>query len=418
MEEFENNKDIYSVSEFVSLLNSRIRGIRVGIVGEVSEMKMSVKGHAYPVIKDKETGDVLPCTMWASDYVLNGLELEVGMEILAKGYPEFYGPFGKLSFHMNAFELVGEGQLKKAYNKLKQKLLSEGVFDKARKRELPNFPQKIGVITSVRGEVIHDFSNNLRKAGLKVKILHSLVEGSESGRYLTLAVKRFKKEDIDILVIMRGGGSMQSLAGFDNETLVREIISFPKPVVAGIGHHQDIPLAALAADVSESTPSIVASIINRPWEEAEQKLNRLEKDVFHLYDANLKRVSNSIINAFNLAEEMMNFIHEKYSESEHRFRLSLKVFEIEIKERKKLLIDKTAIIKRMFSSFIKESFDKVLEVQRFILTNDPKRQMKLGYSIVFNKGEVLNSKKSLKTGQKIDVKMYDGDIVSVIKKIK
>ena len=412
------SKETMTVSEFISLLNSRIRGLSVGVTGEVSEMKMSGRGHAYPVIKDKETGDVLPCTMWADDYVLNGVELEVGAEILAKGHPEFYGPFGKLSFHISSFELIGEGQLKKAYDKLKEKLRVEGIFDEARKRPLPNFPKKIGVITSTRGEAIHDFSNNLRKSGFKIKILHSPVEGPESGRYLTLSVRYFRNIDIDVLVIIRGGGSMQSLAGFDNEALVRELASFPKPVVAGIGHHQDVPLASLVADVSGSTPSMVASVLNSSWDEANLRIERSKRSIFGEFEYEIEKKFNFISRCFVSAEEMMRSVFERYKESENRSYFLLRTFKWEMEKRKGFLIDKTAVIKRSFRSFIKDRSDKISEIRRLVSTNDPKKQMKMGYSLVFREGRIVKSKKNLKTGEEIDVKLYDGDIVSEIKRIK
>ncbi|MGM0629105.1 MAG: exodeoxyribonuclease VII large subunit [Patescibacteria group bacterium] len=437
----ENDRDTFSVSEFISLLNSRIRGLKVGITGEISEMKMSAKGHAYPVIKDRETGDILPSTMWASNYVLNGVELEVGMEILAKGYPEFYGPFGKLSFHIHSFELVGEGQLKRAYDRLKKKLSAEGIFDNDKKRALPEFPKKIGVITSTRGEAIHDFSNNLRRSGFKVKILHSPVEGPESGRSLTLSVRAMKKEDIDILVIMRGGGSMQSLAGFDSEALVREIASFPKPVIAGIGHHQDIPLASLAADVSESTPSMVASVLSRPWNEADAKLGDLEGNIFSNYEKAIESNSKQIKRGFESAERMMNSIFKRYKESEYRVHLSTGTLRRKISDSRKVLSERVLTTERYmtrsieevkkellsnlpkrylvnFSSAMNISSDKIDSTYRYIQTNDPQKQMRLGYSISMKEGKVIKSKKGLKTGDEIDVRVYDGNITSEIKRIK
>lgn len=437
----ENKNEKFTVSEFISLLNSRVRGLKVGITGEVSEMKMSAKGHIYPVIKDKDTGDILPCTMWASNYVLNGVELEIGMEILVKGHPEFYGPFGKLSFHISSFELIGEGQLKRAYDKLKEKLSKEGIFDETRKRSIPDFPQKIGVITSTRGEVIHDFSNNLRRSGFKVKILHSPVEGAESGRYLTLSVRAFKKEDIDVLVIVRGGGSMQSLAGFDNEALVREIASFPKPVIAGIGHHQDVPLASLVADISESTPSMVASIISKPWNEADTRLKELERNIFSEYKRVLDRSSERISESFKSVEDLMNSIFKKYKVSEYRVYLSIRSLGESISKSREVLKNRITVIEKTFtrdmntvktdslpdislkplsyfSLILKNSSDRIIDLYRFIQTNDPQKQMKLGYSIAFSRGKVIKSKKMLKVGQEINVRIYDGDIVSKIKKLK
>ena len=133
-----------------------------------------------------------PSTIWHSRYALNGLKLELGAEVLVKGWPDFYGPFGKLSFIAQTIELVGEGALKKAYDKLKEKLAKEGLFAESRKRPLPLYPKTIGVITSTSGAVVHDFNSNLGKYGFKVKIMGSRVEGQESGPDLILSLRAFK----------------------------------------------------------------------------------------------------------------------------------------------------------------------------------------------------------------------------------
>jgi exodeoxyribonuclease VII large subunit len=142
-----------------------------------------------------------------------------------------------------------------------------------RKRSLPDFPHKIGIITSKQGAVIHDFSNNLGTWGFAIKFVDSRVEGKEALYDLLQAMKTLEKQNLDVLIIMRGGGSMQSLAAFDNESVVRAIAIFPVPVIAAIGHHQDVPLAALVADQAVSTPTAAALLVGSTWEDAEKSLD-------------------------------------------------------------------------------------------------------------------------------------------------
>lgn len=437
---YNDEKEFFTVSEFISLLNSKIQGMQTAVVGEVSELKQSAKGHVYPVIKDKETGDILPATVWANDYVLNGIELEIGMEIAAKGFPQYYGPFGKLSFHISSFELVGEGQLKKAYEKLKEKLSKEGIFDEKNKKTLPKFPQKIGIITSTRGEVIHDFSNNLRKSGFNVKILHCPVEGADSGRHLTLSVRYFKEENIDVLVIMRGGGSIQSLAGFDNEALVREIYSFPKPVIAGVGHHQDITLTSLASDYAESTPSMVASLLNRGWEEANYELKRSNQRIMESFKKSIHTKSDSLINSLSKNRDFLKDVFNRYRDNKKIILNAINRVEEKTLNTKKEINRTALLLTRNMTQFIKDSgyqslknsSNKILNryserlrdteekkenLQRVISSSDPKRHLKLGYSIVKSGERIVKTKKELKKDQELSILVSDGKIISQIKKI-
>ena len=124
------------------------------------------------------------------------------------------------------------------------------------------------MITSKQGAVIHDFLNNIGKFGFDIKMIDSRVEGQGAVEDLLAAIQTFRKKDIDVLVIIRGGGSMESLMPFNNELLVREVVGFPVPVLVGIGHDKDMPLVALAADRSESTPTAVANLLNESWERA------------------------------------------------------------------------------------------------------------------------------------------------------
>lgn len=431
----------YTISEFIEIVNNALRSLQSTIVGEVSEMKTASSGHAYFTLKDKDTGDILPCVMWRSRYSLCGVEIEVGMELQLKGRPEFYGGFGKMSFIADSVELVGDGALKKAYEKLRKKLEAEGLFESSRKRPLPLFPQKVGVITSVHGAVIHDFSNNLRKSGFQVKILDCRVEGPESGRSLTLSVRAMRKEDIDVLVLIRGGGSIQSLAGFDNEALVREIAKFPVPVITGIGHHQDIPLATLVADATESTPSLVAALLGRSWTEAERTLERSQNRVLEAYREALRGVQGILDSTFEKAKESLDGILDRYEEAKNAVKSGFSKIEARITGLSRDVSDAGQNVVRAFDSAISDlkteyfshiptristrySTDlrgvgkQIESLVRLIDTNNPERQLKLGYSIAFSGGKVVRSIKDTSVGQPLEVRVMDGEILSEVKGIK
>ena len=252
---------IYSVSNFLDIINSNLAKIQVCIKGEISSVDF--KKHAYFSLKDKNDESVVNCFMWSDDYQMVGIDLKEGMEIIVRGYAEIYKPAGKFTFRVSSIELVGEGALKKAYDALKKKLTEEGLFELERKRPMPNLPIKIGLITSRTGAVIHDFQSNLGRFGYEIKFYDSRVEGAQAVKDLINAIRYFKNKPIEVLVVIRGGGSLESLQAFNNEVLVRKIAEFEKPVICGIGHDKDIPLSALAADLLVSTPTAVTTVLNR-----------------------------------------------------------------------------------------------------------------------------------------------------------
>jgi exodeoxyribonuclease VII large subunit len=365
---------VFSISEFISLLNIGLKRSKVKIIGEVSEVKIGPTGHVYFSLKDEKDQSVISCIIWKFRYFTFGIELREGVKIMAYGNPEVYAPSGRLSFIAETIELAGEGELKKEYERLKKKLEQEGAFAEARKRPVPLYPQNIGVITSLKGAVIADFSNNLKKFGFKVKMIDSRVEGQTAVEDLLLSIKTFKKEDIDVLVIMRGGGSLESMMAFNNELLVREVINFKVPVIAGIGHHKDQPLVALAADISVSTPTAAANLLNESWQEAEMSLENYRRNIVEGYKNTLLNIKTKVDRA--LETSLFGF---------------------------KMLLSR---IKQII-----ELAEKAIEL------NNPERQLNLGYSISMANGKIIRRTSDVKIGENIDLRILDGIIISEVKKI-
>jgi len=370
----EKEEKIFSVSEFISILNIGLKRSKAKIIGEVGEVSFGPTGHVYFTLKDEKDGSVIKCIIWKSRYTVYGIKLEQGLKIIASGYPEIYALTGRLSFISKTIEYAGEGKLKKEYEKLKKKLKEEGIFEEARKRPIPQYVHKIGVITSMKGAVIADFSSNLKKFGFKVKIIDSRVEGQVAVADLLLSIKTFKKQDIDVLAIMRGGGSLESMQAFNNEALVKEVANFPAPVITGIGHHKDEPLIALASDKSVSTPTAVANIINEPWAQAIFFLREQEKTI-------IQNFKNVLLNRRIFLEN------------------SLKTF------------------LSGFKYLLLRVNQKLEQADKIISFNNPERQLKLGYSIASHRGRIVRTIKNVKIGEDIDIKVIDGIIISKVNNI-
>jgi exodeoxyribonuclease VII large subunit len=392
--EIEKDK-IYSISEFVQFLNEDLKWMKAKIVGEVGEAKAGPTGHMYFTLKDEKDGAMLNCIMWSSKYRLFGITLEPGKKIIAYGSPNIYAQNGRLSFVADTIELAGEGDIKKQYDELKAKLTKEGLFNVENKRAIPQYAHKIGVITSKQGAVIHDFLNNIGKFGFDIKMIDSRVEGQGAVEDLLASINTFRKKDIDVLIIIRGGGSMESLMPFNNELLVREVAGFPVPVLVGIGHDKDVPLVAMAADRSESTPTAVANLLNESWEQALLLLERFERRIFASY----------------------GLIFEKYKTIENRFKISLQNF------RNNLLNIKISLEKYSGNYFSKfgllcdKTKEKLQNIEKIVNLNNPERNLKLGYSIASVNGKIIRKTSEVKVGENLDIKVSDGVISSEIKNI-
>jgi len=268
---------------------------------------------------------------------------------------------------------VGEGELKKQYDKLKQKL--EHLFVEEKKRPVPDFPCRVGIITSKQGAVINDFLNNLGGYGFRIKMVDSRVEGQEALKDLLLSLKTLKKEKLDVLVIMRGGGSLESFLAFNNEALVRELSNFPVPTIVAIGHDKDVPLLALAADKMVSTPTAAASLLNQSWQRLEWELKEKEASIF------------SFLSSFF---DKFNFLEYKVREG------LLRIIEKEISDLR----------------------TRIERFQSVVLSNDPRRNLALGYSIARKSGKIIRSIRNINVEDVIDLEVSDGIIKSKVNERK
>ncbi|KKR15461.1 MAG: Exodeoxyribonuclease 7 large subunit [Candidatus Falkowbacteria bacterium GW2011_GWA2_39_24] len=415
----ENNKEdkTFSVSEYIVFLNSELRRCAARIIGEVGKVDIYPSGHVYFSLRDEKDQSVINCIIWKSRYELFGIEIKEGIKIIATGRPDIYKQTGKLSFIAETIELAGEGTLKKEYEKLKKKLGDEGIFEESRKRAIPAYPQKIGIITSRQGAVLADFLSNIGNYGFKIKMVDSRVEGQSAVADLLSSIKIIKKEDIDVLVIMRGGGSFESLQPFNNELLVREVANFPVPVIAAIGHDKDMPLVSSAADLEVSTPSIAATTLSKSWKEAIVFLERYERSIFDNFRNNIGNAYNLVDRSIEAVLESGGSIIKRYQDIENSFRVSVQSFKNILLNIKDGLKDSWNRASFGLGGLVEKAYQQLEKSGSIIFAHNPERQLNLGYSIARINGKIVKSIKDVAIGNNIDLMVADGKIISEIKNI-
>lgn len=430
---------VVSVSEFNRLVNEAIFEIEpVWIEGEVSNFKNWQNRWIFFSLKDEFA--VLNCNLSKYKFENFGFDLEDGMKIRVLGKPELRYK-GEFTLNVEEIRLWGEGALKKAYELLKKKLESEGLF--ARKRKIPDFVQNIGLITSKSGVVIHDFLKNLKPFSFKVYFCDARVEGAEAVFSLMEAIKWFNKNmpNLDVLVIARGGGSLEELQAFNNEILARAIFASDIPVLAGIGHEVDVPIASLVADVSVSTPTATAIYLNQSWESLQKRLPHLEKelldnfsDCFELTLDKTKELSEDVLNDFEklikenksrlnlLVEKIISNFSQIFNIFNSLTREVRNSFEnlyrkkIEIEERVKTI---SKNILQYLEISIKAKRNLILNKEKYLAISNPERNLKLGYSIVFDqKNKIVKNITQIKISDVLTTKLYKGKFLSKVKKIE
>ena len=410
------DEKVFSVSEYLGRLNITLKSCRAKIIGEVSEVNFGPTGHAYFVLKDEKDGSIIQCVIWKPKYDLYGVELKQGVEIIASGCPNVHLRYG-FKFVAEIIEYAGEGILKEEYEKLKKKLTQEGVFEKERKRLIPEYPQCVGVITSKAGAVIHDFTTNLGKFGFKIKMYDSRVEGQDAVEDILRAINSFKKQEIEVLVIMRGGGSFESMLAFNNEEIIRQVVNFPVPVIAGIGHEKNIPLMSLAADVMVSTPTAAANCLSESWEQAESKLEKCERNILNLYSKDLSEIGNILNGFYYRIRQGFGSILSGYIEIENKLKTFLSLISNRLTLKRKDILNISKSILKCFISGFDDINDKIFNSNRIISSYNPERQLKLGYSITKHNNFLIKNTKDVKIGDEIEVQVFDGFIESKVKKI-
>lgn len=313
----------FSVSEFVAYCNQTLEYAYSGCVieGEVSEYKESQGKWVFFSLKDEESSVQCFMPIWNLR-----IPIEDGMKIIVRGTPKLT-KWGKFSITITQIQPVGKGNIKKSFELLKAKLTKEGLFNPAKKRPIPNNLTKIGVISSTQAAGYADFIKiiNERWGGLKITVCHTQVQGLSAPDQIIRALNYLNERgEVEVIAIIRGGGSADDLACFNDEKLVRAIASSKIPVITGIGHEVDESLSDLAADKVASTPSNAAQFLTRD-KKAEVKRLKDSADFCRDYVKNL--IGSQIENLSSILDGIKHEILTKISDTEKEIDQKLKLLE-------------------------------------------------------------------------------------------
>lgn len=290
--------DAISVTQLAEDLNQTLRDefANVHVEGELSNVSPARSGHMYFTLKDANAQ--VSVTMWRSNVVRLTFRPQDGMAVRIRGKVTFYGPRGALQIEAHSLKLAGEGELSKAFEALKTKLLYEGLFDPRHKQPLPSLPQRIGIITSATGAAIEDMRRTLRDRFPLAKILlcDVPVQGVDAAPAISRAIRSFSALPEsspyrpDVLIVGRGGGSLEDLWAFNEEEVARAIFACTIPVVSAVGHEPDVTISDYVADARAATPTMAAKMVCRDQLEILQEIQAIRDGHRHLAKQRIHRL--------------------------------------------------------------------------------------------------------------------------------
>lgn len=444
MQDLLTDKKILTVSE----LNRSVKRLLenhyqvLWIEGEVSNLSRPQSGHIYFTLKDEQAQ--VRCAMFRLRNFSLPFELENGMHILAMAKISLYEGRGDYQLIIEHLEDRGEGLLRRRFELLKKKLAEEGLFDLAHKRCLPHFPKKIGVITSPTGAAIKDVLSVLQRrfANIPVIIYPTSVQGEQAAQQIALAIKTANdRNECDVIIICRGGGSLEDLFAFNEEIVARAIFQSNLPTVSGIGHEVDFTIADFVADHRAPTPSAAAELLSPDKKEYCQRITEITARLAHFISSELRHkkmlVENFRTRCIHPRQLLMQYSQTIDILAENLHRLCLGKLDSENRKLQILLMklqhlnpsqqlkEKTLQIKNKFlilthaiSRTISESKQHLSAISRALNTVSPLNTLERGYSIATKDGHVIENIVDVKSGDHVRVEIKTGYLFCTIDECK
>lgn len=417
---------------------------RVYLTGQVSNFRKRPT-HQYFSLKDDHA--VIQATIWSGIYQKLGFDLEEGMKINVIGRVQVYEPSGSYSIIIEKAEPDGVGALAIQFEQLKKKLTEEGLFQERFKQPLPQFAKRIGVVTSRSGAVIRDIITTVsrRFPGVDILLYPTKVQGDGAAEEIARNIARAnQREDLDILIIGRGGGSIEDLWAFNEEIVVRAIFESRLPVISSVGHETDVTLADFVADRRAATPTAAAELatpvtkldVLTHLQNQEKRMATAVQNVLSRKKEALKKCSQSVI--FRQPERLYDGYLQRLDQLQLRLKQSLRT---RISDNKQLVQarthqlvqlspitkiqryqDRLAQLDKLLRSQMALVYDaKVAEVKRLseaLLMLDTSRIVARGYAIVKKEESVVDSVESLKKKDQVTLLMRDGQVELEVKDVK
>lgn len=359
--------------------------------GEVSGCKYHSSGHIYFTIKDSSSQ--LSCVMFASMRSGLGFKMEEGSGVIVQGSINVYERDGRYQLYARKIIWDGGGRLYEEYEKMKKRLLEEGLFDADRKKKIPAYAKSIGVVTAPDGAVIHDICNVAarRNPYVQIYLYPAKVQGEGAEDTVIKGIRYFAKTDVDTIIIGRGGGSIEDLWAFNSEKLAREIYACNKPVISAVGHETDTTIADFAADLRAPTPSAAAELAVYPYKEVEAALREAAYS--------LKWQINNILKIKKLKLEQYHTVLKHLSPQDILRQKRLYIADCE---------DKLAAVMQQRIVVARHQLELYVEELKGL---SPLYKLKGGYSYVTDEdGNNIKSAGDIKKGQELVMHMQDGQV--------
>ena len=426
-----------------SALNRLVRELIEGalpliwIEGEVSNFMRAASGHWYFSLKDAAAE--VRCAMFARENARLRFRAGNGTRVLARARVSLYEARGSFQLIIEHMEDAGEGALRRAFEQLKAKLQAEGLFDESRKRPLPAFPRRIGVITSASGAAIRDVLSVARRrfALTEIDVLPVLVQGTEAPAQIAAMLRKTAGSNrYDVLLVTRGGGSLEDLAAFNDEDVARAIVASPVPVVSAVGHEIDFSISDFVADLRAPTPSVAAELILPDGDALQRTLGQCEA---RLRQAWQRRAHDTVQHLDHLAtrlnmqsprqrlatgRERVEAIRERLLRARAliRERAASRIAQLHVRllhqhpraRVEQLLRNNSELRRRLHAAWMRDSERRsshLAELARALNAVSPLDVLKRGYAILFDEsGNVVRSAQGIGPDTRLRGRLADGDL--------
>ena len=428
---------VFSVSELTREIKAVLEGrfTSVLVKGEVSNLREPSSGHLYFTLKDADA--CLDAVLFRKEAQRLRFDLKQGLSLVARGHLDVYPPKGGYQLICDSVEPLGAGALQIAFDQLKQKLQGEGLFDASRKRRLPYLPRRIAIVTSPSGAVVHDFLRVLHRRfpNLPVLIVPARVQGEGAAQEIARGIHRAAKQPrVDVVVVARGGGSLEDLWAFNEEVVARALAACPVPTVSAVGHETDVTIADFAADVRAPTPTAAAELIARVKEDLvldlaqrRVRLSRALKAQLERKRALLERGRARVLDPRRLLsdrklrlDKLQQRLEEAQRQERKRREAALRALRERLQQqhpREKLhrlhrevarLAEKLAAVAARTLAARKHRFEGLSSRLDAL---SPLRVLARGYSVTFDsRGHALRSAGEVKPGEQVRVRLHGGEL--------
>lgn len=411
-------KSITEINELVkSILESEPILSDIYVKGEISNIKYHSRGHLYFSLKD-ENSKINAVFFNVNSKLL--FDPKDGDSVLIRGRINVYPVSGSYQIVVSEMKQDGIGNLYVLFEELKKKLASEGLFDKEHKKKIPRFPEKIGIITAKEGAAVRDIITtiNRRYPLCEIYLFPSLVQGEGAKENIVKMIKKANETDMDVLIVGRGGGSIEDLWAFNEEIVAREIYNSRIPIISAVGHEIDYTIADFVADLRAPTPTAAAELAVKNREDIESylsdavtRMDKALKNKIEYYNEKINKYkSNYIINnplkMFDAKINTLNIMKEKI------LRIS-KIFDDKSNELKIL----SERLKQSYINNITKNENILNQTKLKLDLLNPTNILEKGYSIVKKDNKIIKNKKDLKIGDSINIIVHNGEVLSEVKGI-